>query len=188
MRRLILAGLVGFTVLCGAPAVAAVSVAGSDLNCADFGTRERAQRELDSRDIDVHDLDRDDDGRACESNGSTGWWVWPISSAGLLAGRNIARRRLGDYTMMPGVEGAIFNYRFAADGSADKVVDRANLVLLVSGLAALPVMGFMRDMVLPRSATPIAVYVATGAMSAVFMWVATMATGARRDVSTIEHE
>lgn len=150
--------------------------ASGDLNCSDFGTRERAQSDFESRPNDVHDLDRDGDGRACETNGSSGWWVWPMATAGLVAGRTGARRRLGDYTMLPGVQGAVFNYRFDTDGSADKRVDAVNISLLPIGLVALPIMGLVRDHVLPRSATPIAIYVVTGVLAAGVMWAVTMAT------------
>lgn len=147
--------------------------ASPDLNCADFGTRERAQREFEEHRLDVHDLDRDGDGRACEMNGSTGWWVWPAAVVGLVVGRSAARRRLGDYTMVPGLEGVLFNYRFDEAGNADKVPDKVNLAAVPAALVALPVMGLVRDHVMPRSATPIAVHVVTLALAGLVAWGAT---------------
>ena len=124
---------------------APVQAAANDLNCTDFGTRERAQREYSKNASDIHQLDADDDGKACEWNGSTGWWVWPIASAALVVGRAMGRRRIGDHRMVPGAQGVMFNYEFSEDGSADKVIDRTFPLLLVAGIAALPPRAFFRS-------------------------------------------
>ena len=153
----------------------------NDLNCSDFGTRERAQREFLQSGVDIHQLDADDDGKACEWNGSTGWWVWPIASAALVVGRAMGRRRVGDHRMVPGAQGVMFNYEFSEDGNADKVFDRITPMLLIAGLAALPVTIFLRDFVLPRSATPIAVYIAITAISGAMAYLATLRLS-RRDL------
>lgn len=143
-----------------------------ELNCADFGTRERAQREFVKVPTDVHDLDRDGDGKACEANPSTGWWPWMVASAGLVAGRAMARRRTGDHRMLPGWEGFVFNYEFSPEGDADKVMDKMLPALAVMGVVALPVVGVLRDHVFPRSAAPLAFHVATGVMSMMVAYAA----------------
>ena len=153
-----------------------VSAAG-DLNCSDFGTRERAQREFESQYVDVHDLDRDDDGKACEANGSTGWWPWPVAAVGLVTGRAMARRRAGDHHMLPGWEGFLFNYEFTEDGDADKVLDRMLPVWAIGGVVALPVVNVLRDWVLPRSATPIALYVVVAVLATLSSYAAVTVSG-----------
>ena len=128
-----------------------------DLNCPDFGTRERAQHEFKKMGSDVHNLDGDRDGRVCEWNGSTGWWSWPLASAGLVAGRFIARRKKADHRVVPGIEGVWHNYVFHEDGDADTVVDKTGMVLLLAGVTALPTVQFLRDYVFPRSFTPLGI-------------------------------
>lgn len=148
--------------------------AASDLNCSDFGTRERAQREFLQSSSDVHRLDADNDGKACEWNSSTGWWVWPVAGAALVGGRTMGRRRIGDYRMVPGAQGVIFNYEFSEDGNADKVFDRITPMLLIAGVTALPVTHILRDFVFPRSATPIAFYIAIGVLCGVTAYLVTL--------------
>ena len=131
--------------------------ASGDLNCPDFGTRERAQFEMDKTSGDIHGLDGDNDGRACEWNGSTGWWSWPLASAALIGGRLVARKKKADHRVVPGVEGLWNNYVFHEDGGADKTVDRNVFVLGALGFTALPMVSVIRDYVLPRSFTPIAI-------------------------------
>jgi hypothetical protein len=169
-------------VLLGGPSPA---VAANDLNCADFGTRERAQREYSKFASDIHRLDADNDGRACEWNSSSGWWVWPIASAALVGGRIMGRRRAGDHRMVPGAQGVVFNYEFSEDGQADKVLDRTTPILLVAGVAALPVTTVLRDYIFPRSATPIAFYIAIGALAGVVAYFATLKLS-RRDLYVVE--
>ena len=147
--------------LLGWPSPAA---AANDLNCTDFGTRERAQREYLKNASDIYRLDADKDGKACEWNGSTGWWVWPIAGVALVVGRAMGRRRVGDHRMVPGAQGVVFNYEFSEDGQADKVLDRTTPILLLVGVIALPVTTVLRDYVFPRSATPIAFYIAIGVL------------------------
>jgi hypothetical protein len=153
---------------------APVHAASNDLNCTDFGTRERAQREYLKNSTDIHRLDADSDGKACEWNGSTGWWVWPIAGAALVGGRALGRRRIGDHRMVPGAHGIVFNYEFSEDGCADKVFDRVLPLLLIAGIAALPVTHVLRDYVFPRSATPIAFYIAIGVLGGVSAYFATL--------------
>jgi hypothetical protein len=157
----------------------------ADLNCSDFGTRERAQRQLESTPTDIHRLDGDNDGKACEWNSSSGWWVWPIGAIALISGRILARRRIGDHRMVPGVQGILFNYEFSEDGHADKVFDRISPLLLVAGLTALPVTTVLRDYVFPRSATPIAFYIAIGVLHGAAAYVATTRLS-RRDLYVVE--
>ena len=128
-----------------------------DLNCEDFGTRERAQWEFEKHSSDIHNLDDDIDGKACEWNGSTGWWGWPLGSAGLVAGRFIARRKKADHRVVPGIEGVWHNYVFHETGDADTVVDKTGIVLLATGAVALPVVDVARDYVLPQSFTPLGI-------------------------------
>jgi hypothetical protein len=150
------------------------AAAANDLNCADFGTRERAQREFSTSGTDIHRLDADNDGKACEWNGSTGWWVWPIAGAALVGGRAMGRRRIGDHRMVPGAQGIVFNYEFSEDGCADKVIDRVFPLLLVAGLVALPMTTVLRDYIFPRSATPIAFYIAIGVLGGVGAYFVTI--------------
>ena len=157
----------------------------SDLNCADFGTRERAQIQFESTPVDIHGLDADGDGKACEWNGTTGWWVWPIAGATLVAGRTMARRRMGDHRMVPGAQGIAFNYEFSEDGQADKVLDRATPILLLAGVIALPLTTVLRDYVFPRSATPIALYMAIGVLFGTTAYVATLRMS-RRDLYVVD--
>lgn len=170
---------------------APVHAAANDLNCTDFGTRERAQREYLKNATDIHRLDADNDGKACEWNGSTGWWVWPIAGLALVAGRTMGRRRIGDHRMVLGTRGFVFNYEFSEDGRADKVLDRITPVLLFTGVAALPVTAVLRDYVFPRSATPIAFYVAIGVLCGVSAYFSTLRLP-RRDLygakSAVENE
>jgi len=128
-----------------------------DLNCPDFGSRERAQFEMNKNFSDIHGLDGDRDGQACEWNGSTGWWSWPMASIALLGGRLIARKKKADHRVVPGVEGLWNNYVFHEDGGADKVFDRNIFVFGALGCAALPIVNLVRDYVLPRSFTPIVI-------------------------------
>ena len=137
-----------------APALAASS---NDLDCPDFGTRERAQLEFKKHSSDVHGLDGDGDGRACEWNGSTGWWGMPLGSVALVAGRFIARKKKADHRVVPGIEGLWHNYIFHEDGGADTVVDTKGLALLNAGVIALPIVRVLRDYVLPRSFTPLGI-------------------------------
>jgi hypothetical protein len=148
-----------FLVLAGCmiviPSVAQAS--SGDLNCPDFGTRERAQHEFEKNSSDIHKLDRDGDGKVCEWNGSTGWWSFPLASAGLVTGRFIARRKKADHRVVPGIEGVWHNYVFHEDGDADTVVDKIGIALLAGGVIALPVVNVLRDSVLPRSFTPLGI-------------------------------
>ena len=137
------------------PSVAQAS--SGDLNCPDFGTRERAQHEFEKHSSDIHKLDRDGDGKVCEWNGSTGWWSFPLASAGLVTGRFIARRKKADHRVVPGIEGVWHNYVFHEDGDADTVVDKIGVALLAGGVIALPVVNVLRDSVLPRSFTPLGI-------------------------------
>lgn len=137
------------------PGVASAS--NNDLNCPDFGTRERAQHEFEKHSSDIHKLDRDGDGKVCEWNGSTGWWSFPLASAGLVTGRFIARRKKADHRVVPGIEGVWHNYVFHEDGDADTVVDKIGIALLAGGVIALPVVNVLRDSVLPRSFTPLGI-------------------------------
>ena len=170
---------------------ASPAAAANDLNCTDFGTRERAQREFLKNASDIHRLDADNDGKACEWNSSSGWWVWPIAGVALVGGRIMARRRVGDHRMVPGAQGVVFNYEFSEDGHADKVLDRITPVLLFAGVAALPVTAVLRDYVFPRSATPIAFYVAIGVLCGVSAYFYTLRLP-RRDLygtkSAVENE
>jgi hypothetical protein len=149
-----LSGAVILGIFC-LPGVAHAS--SNDLNCSDFGTRERAQHEFEKHTSDIHDLDRERDGKACEGNGSTGWWSFPLASAGLVAGRFIARRKKADHRVVPGIEGVWHNYVFHEDGGADTVVDKIGIALLAGGVIALPVVNVLRDYVLPRSFTPLGI-------------------------------
>jgi hypothetical protein len=148
-----------FLVLAGCMIVVpSVALASSgDLNCPDFGTRERAQHEFEKHSSDIHKLDRDGDGKVCEWNGSTGWWSFPLASAGLVTGRFIARRKKADHRVVPGIEGLWHNYTFHEDGDADTVVDKTGIALLAAGVIALPVVNVLRDSVLPRSFTPLGI-------------------------------
>ena len=152
VKRLTVAVILGILLL---PGVALAST--GDLNCPDFGTRERAQWEFEKHSSDIHNLDGDDDGKVCEWNGSTGWWGWPLGSAGLVAGRFIARRKKADHRVVPGIEGVWHNYVFHETGDADTVVDKTGVVLLAAGAAALPVVHVARDYVLPQSFTPLGI-------------------------------
>ena len=152
VKRLTVVVILGILLL---PGVALAST--GDLNCPDFGTRERAQWEFEKHSSDIHNLDGDDDGKVCEWNGSTGWWGWPLGSAGLVAGRFIARRKKADHRVVPGIEGVWHNYVFHETGDADTVVDKTGVVLLAAGAAALPVVHVARDYVLPQSFTPLGI-------------------------------
>ena len=152
VKGLTVAVILGILLL---PGVALAST--GDLNCPDFGTRERAQWEFEKHSSDIHNLDGDDDGKVCEWNGSTGWWGWPLGSAGLVAGRFIARRKKADHRVVPGIEGVWHNYVFHETGDADTVVDKTGVVLLAAGAAALPVVHVARDYVLPQSFTPLGI-------------------------------
>lgn len=154
-RKLAGATLVLFALMVMSPAT--VFAASGDLNCSDFGTRERAQVEMDSSSGDIHGLDGDNDGRACEWNGSTGWWSWPLGGAALVSGRIIARRKKADHRVVPGIEGLWHNYVFHEDGGADTVVDTTGFMLLAGGVVALPIVSALRDYVFPRSFTPLAI-------------------------------
>jgi drug/metabolite transporter (DMT)-like permease len=157
----------------------------NDLNCSDFGTRERAQREFLKNATDIHRLDADNDGKACEWNSSTGWWVWPIAGAALVVGRTMGRRRVGDHRMVPGAQGIVFNYEFSEDGCADKVLDRITPILLLAGVTALPVTTVLREYIFPRSATPIAFYIAIGALGSTVAYFATLKL-LRRDLYVVD--
>jgi hypothetical protein len=148
-----------FLVLAGCMIVVpSVALASSgDLNCDDFGTRERAQMEFEKHSTDIHNLDGEGDGKACEGNGSTGWWSFPLSSAGLVMGRYVARRKKADHRVVPGIEGVWHNYTFHEDGGADTVVDKTGIALLAAGIVALPVVHVARDYVLPQSFTPLGI-------------------------------
>lgn len=184
-RRFLRRICVGISAFLVALLAAAPVHAQSDLNCADFGTRERAQIQFESTPVDIHGLDADGDGKACEWNGSTGWWVWPIAGAALVAGRTMARRRIGDHQMVPGAQGIAFNYEFSEDGQADKVLDRATPILLLAGAIALPLTTVLRDHVFPRSATPIALYLAIGVLFGTTAYVATLRMS-RRDLYVVD--
>lgn len=134
-----------------------VEASTGDLNCPDFGSRERAQYEMDGQGSDVYGLDGDHDGRACEWNGSTGWWSWPLASVALVAGRLVSRKKKADHRVVPGIEGVWTNYQFHEDGGVDKKFDRLIVVFAVAGGVALPVVSVLRDIVLPRSFTPLAI-------------------------------
>jgi len=144
-----------FAALVMFPAVAEAST--GDLNCPDFGSRERAQYEMDRQGSDIHGLDGDNDGRACEWNGSTGWWSWPLASGAMIAGRLASRKKKADHRVVPGIEGVWTNYQFHEDGGVDKVFDKSLVILLAGGIVALPIVTFARDVVLPRSFTPLAI-------------------------------
>lgn len=159
--------------------------AANDVNCTDFGTRERAQLEFERSSTDIHGLDRDRDGKACEANSSTGWWPWAIGAVALVGGRIMARRRVGDHRMVPGAQGIVFNYEFSEDGHADKVLDRVTPTLLLAGIAALPIITVLRDYVFPRSATPIALYIAIGVLGGVVAYFATLKMS-RRDLYVVD--
>lgn len=152
VKGLTVAVILGILLL---PGVALAST--GDLNCPDFGTRERAQWEFEKHSSDIHNLDGDNDGKVCEWNGSTGWWGWPLGSAGLVAGRFIARRKKADHRVVPGIEGVWHNYVFHETGDADTVVDKTGIVLLAAGAVALPVVHVARDYVLPQSFTPLGI-------------------------------
>ena len=142
------------------------SAAPGDLNCTDFGTRERAQRELESTRSDVHHLDGDGDGRACESNGSTGWMSWPVTGLALVVARWVSRRRRADHTLPPGVDGLWQNFRFDDEGEVEHRFDRVGIGLLtVGGAVGVVVTAFVRDHVLPRSFTPTAIHAITAAVA-----------------------
>jgi hypothetical protein len=161
-----------FSVVVSIPSYA--HAASNDVNCPDFGTRERAQFEMDKLGSDVYGLDGDRDGRACEWNGSTGWWSWPLGGAALVVGRFIARRKKADHRVVPGVEGLWHNYVFHEDGGADTVVDKTGFILLAGGVVALPIVAALRDYVFPRSFTPLAINVLVslllGACACVVTW------------------
>lgn len=171
----------GFLLTVGASPVSA----SGDLNCSDFGTRERAQREFLKSAIDIHRLDADNDGKACEWNESTGWWVWPIAGAALVGGRVTARRRIGDYRMVPGVQGVVFNYRFSEDGQAEKVLDRVTTFLMIAGVIGLPLTTVLRDYIFPKSSTPIAFYVAVVIVCGAASYFAALKIS-RRDLYVVE--
>lgn len=82
VRRALLAFLA--TLLLTAPSVA--FAAPSDLDCADFGSRELANRELQETNReyggDIHGLDRDGDGQACETAPSAQIWSVVLSAVG----------------------------------------------------------------------------------------------------------
>jgi hypothetical protein len=147
-----------------------------DVNCPDFGTRERAQFEMDKHSADIYGLDGDRDGQACEWNGSTGWWSWPMASVALVAGRLIARKKKADHRVVPGVEGLWNNYVFHEDGGVDKRIDRSIFVFVAIGCAALPITNFLRDYFFPRSFTPVVINVSAaillGAGSFCISWYA----------------
>ena len=67
----------------------------ADLDCSDFGTREAANRELqrtlDEYGRDIHGLDRDNDGDACERNGSAIVWSGIGAAAGVLVAFGAAK-------------------------------------------------------------------------------------------------
>jgi hypothetical protein len=137
------------------PAMASAS--SGDLNCPDFGSRERAQFEFEKHQGDIYGLDGDGDGRACEWNGSTGWWSWPLASVALVGGRLIARKKKADHRVVPGIEGLWHNYEFHEDGGADKVIDKNIFLSTALGVVALPVVNIVRDYVLPQSFTPLVI-------------------------------
>lgn len=151
-RRTVLAVIAGLFLFPGAARAAT-----QDLNCSDFGSRERAQFEMDKFSYDIYELDGDADGRACEWNGSTGWWGWPLSGLALVGGRYFARRKKADHRVIPGIEGLWNNYTFHEDGGVDKVFDRPLTLLALGGVVALPLVGIFRDYVAPRSFTPITI-------------------------------
>lgn len=134
-----------------------VLASSGDLNCPDFGSRERAQFEFEKHSGDIYGLDGDGDGRACEWNGSTGWWSWPMASAALIGGRLFARKKKADHRVVPGIEGLWHNYVFHEDGGADKIIDKQALSLIGLGILALPVVNVARDYVLPQSFTPLVI-------------------------------
>ena len=134
-----------------------VSALSQELNCPDFGTRERAQMEFEKNSNDIYGLDGDRDGRACEWNGSTGWWSWPLATFALILGRLSARKKKADHRVVPGIEGLWHNYVFHEDGGADNVVDRTLFIFAVVGVCALPVVNIARGYVLPRSFTPLTI-------------------------------
>ena len=56
-----------------------------------------------------------------------------------------------------GYQTAISFYQFHEDGGVDKKFDRLIVVFAVAGGVALPVVSVLRDIVLPRSFTPLAI-------------------------------
>jgi hypothetical protein len=153
----IVCAFVGLLLLLFLVTPSTVFAARGDVNCPDFGSRERAQFEYEKYQGDIYGLDGDNDGRACEWNGSTGWWSWPLASAALVSGRLMARKKKADHRVVPGIEGLWNNYVFHEDGGADKVMDRSVLLFAAVGVLALPIVNVMRDYVLPQSFTPIAI-------------------------------
>jgi drug/metabolite transporter (DMT)-like permease len=87
--------------------------------------------------------------------------------------------------MVPGAQGVVFNYEFSEDGQADKVLDRTSPILLLAGVAALPATTVLRDYIFPRSATPIALYIAIGALGGVVAYLATLKL-LRRDLYVVD--
>jgi hypothetical protein len=112
---------------------ASPAAAANDLNCTDFGTRERAQREFLKNATDIHRLDADNDGKACEWNSSSGWWVWPIAGVALVGGRIMARRRVGDHRMVPGAQGVFL------------IMNSPKMAKLTKSLIALPPSCYWRE-------------------------------------------
>ena len=80
---------------------------------------------------------------------------------------------------------SFFNYEFSEDGQADKVLDRITPILLLAGVTALPVTTVLRDYIFPRSATPIAFYIAIGVLGGVVAYFATLKLS-RRDLYVVE--
>jgi drug/metabolite transporter (DMT)-like permease len=87
--------------------------------------------------------------------------------------------------MVPGAHGVVFNYEFSEDGQADKVLDRMTPLLLAVGVVALPMTTVLRDYIFPRSATPIAFYIAIGVLGGAVAYFATLKL-LRRDLYVVD--
>lgn len=111
--------------------------------------------------------------------------MWPIAGAALVGGRVMARRRIGDYRMVPGVQGVVFNYQFSEDGQADKVLDRVTAFLMIAGVIGLPLTTVLRDYIFPKSSTPIAFYVAVVTVCGAASYFAALKIS-RRDLYVVE--
>jgi len=127
-----------------------------DYECSDFGTRERAQSEFIKSDTDVYGLDRDGDGKACETNPSTGNWGWITAGSGLILGRYFGKKkRFGADDVVPLPKGLFFDLVDKGDGKRTVQFEGVTVGLPIV-LWGVPyfVMTILRDQVYPISTPP----------------------------------
>jgi hypothetical protein len=128
----------------------------SDWDCSDFGTQERAQHEFNLNELDLYSLDEDDDGEACEANQRRGWWPFLVGGIGLVAGRQVGRKkRLGRSEVVTGIRGLYLKRVYVSEEDLASGISRPTefdetplLLFCLGGWTWFP-MTLLRDSVLP---------------------------------------